>query len=402
MPVARRDERYVPALASGFVEHVDGIRAVAALYVACSHAFLLTLDSQRAVLPGLLLKLTDWLGDGELGVAAFIVVSGYCLMLPVLRTPDWTFSGGFKRFIARRARRIVPPYYAALVISIALYVFSEHVVGRHVALQKFVPHILAHLALVHNLFSAGGAHYFNAALWSVALEWQIYFMFGLALLPLARRIGVFATMLLATGLGIVPRFFLHGVLDWTAPWFVGLFVAGMGAAAVAHSPRLRFRELATRIPFGTAVAGAGAVTLGILLFQTTENREALKVFEDLAAGIAVALGLAAVGVGLAASSRTAVRVAALLSAKPLVFVGAFSYSLYLVHWPLVVAAVALMQRAGVAAPLQFALALGVVIPATVVFAYGFYLVAERPFVSTFRRAATQRELGATAMVPPHA
>lgn len=365
---------------------------MAALYVACSHAFLLTLDPERASLPPALFKVTDWLGDGEIGVAAFIVVSGYCLMLPVLRTPNWTLPGGFGRFIARRARRIIPPYYVALVLSVGLYVLSERIAGRHVGVHKLVPHVAAHVMLIHNLFSAGGAHYFNAALWSVALEWQIYFAFGLLLLPLTRLLGLLPTLVLTCGIGVVPRFLLHGVLDWTAPWFVGLFVAGMGAAAIVHSPRPRFRELAARIPWATAFAIAVALTALILALQTTENREGFKVVEDLAAGVTVALGLAAAGVGLATGSRRAAPLATFFSSKPLAVTGSFSYSIYLIHWPILVLCVTVMRRAGLPATAQFALEIGLVVPLATLLAYIFFLVAERPFVSSFRRVATEREL----------
>ena len=49
----------------------------------------------------------------------FIVLSGYSLMIPAARNGG-ELVGGFRRYIFRRARRILPPYYAALICSIAL------------------------------------------------------------------------------------------------------------------------------------------------------------------------------------------------------------------------------------------------------------------------------------------
>ena len=51
---------------------------------------------------------------GHYAVAVFIVLSGFCLMLPVTRDPNGRLPGGFAAYLGRRARRILPPYYAAL------------------------------------------------------------------------------------------------------------------------------------------------------------------------------------------------------------------------------------------------------------------------------------------------
>ena len=69
--------------------YVDGLRGLAALYVTGCHAYLTyavlySSHPQDAWSAGLLCSLS-WLQYGRSAVAVFIVVSGYCLMLPVLR-----------------------------------------------------------------------------------------------------------------------------------------------------------------------------------------------------------------------------------------------------------------------------------------------------------------------------
>src|SRR4051812_160304 len=102
------------------LEYLDGLRAVASLYVVLFHAGVGFLDSERP-LHGLARNLQRGLSFGHDAVAVFIVLSGYCLMLPVARAPvAGQLVRGVPNYIARRAWRILPPYFAALVGSLLL------------------------------------------------------------------------------------------------------------------------------------------------------------------------------------------------------------------------------------------------------------------------------------------
>src|SRR4051812_41118914 len=63
-------------------------------------------------------------GFGHEAVAIFIVLSGYCLMLPVARRGESQLKGGFGSYLGRRAFRILPPYFAALGLSLLLIASS--------------------------------------------------------------------------------------------------------------------------------------------------------------------------------------------------------------------------------------------------------------------------------------
>src|SRR5205807_888516 len=107
-----------------------------------------------------------WLfGFDHYAVTTFIVISGFCLMLPVA-IAGGTLKGGAKQFYQRRARRILPPYYAALALSVAI------------ALARGVPvtngSLISHALLIHD-FGASWIFDINGALWSIAVEWQLYF-----------------------------------------------------------------------------------------------------------------------------------------------------------------------------------------------------------------------------------
>jgi peptidoglycan/LPS O-acetylase OafA/YrhL len=77
-----------------------------------------------------------------------------------------------------------------------------------------------------------------------------------------------------------------------------------------------------------------------------------------------------------------------LSLRPIVTLGTFSYSLYLIHGPLIMVAAAALARVHAGTALS-ALVYGALIPLVVALAYAFYRVAERPFLSPEFRAAIE-------------
>src|SRR5262245_17117716 len=102
------------------LKHVEGLRAIAALVVFLNHAYAQVWEQQGARPPaGLLSPLRYSMVAGHLSVAVFIVISGFCLALPVVKNGD-ELRGGVLAFLKRRAWRILPPYYAAMALSLFL------------------------------------------------------------------------------------------------------------------------------------------------------------------------------------------------------------------------------------------------------------------------------------------
>lgn len=99
--------------------YLDGLRGIAALAIALFHTYKFTGDTgdheQIPIVGGVL-------QFGFLGVPVFIVLSGYLLMLPVAQNAN-RLPKGFIYYIRSRARRILPPYYAALALSLLLILF---------------------------------------------------------------------------------------------------------------------------------------------------------------------------------------------------------------------------------------------------------------------------------------
>src|SRR5688572_4097551 len=95
---AKADEK--PALR---LAYLDGLRAVAAAYVVMFHA-VLGFSAQELSGPWRVMRRA--LAFGHEAVAIFIVLSGYVLMLPVVRRDPKRLPVDFVKFVKRRAFRI--------------------------------------------------------------------------------------------------------------------------------------------------------------------------------------------------------------------------------------------------------------------------------------------------------
>jgi peptidoglycan/LPS O-acetylase OafA/YrhL len=376
-----------------YFPHVEGLRGVAALYVFLFHIWQAGVAHAGATL-GLLLPLTlPWLQFGHFAVSIFIVISGYCLGLPVAMRSDRSLN--VAKFARRRARRLGPAYVLALFLSLIPFTLALALRGQHVPAWHVGVALVSHLALLHNLVPPL-AEYLNGPMWSIALECQIYVVFALLLVPVWRRFGPWAQLAVALVIGLVPQLVFHGALAYTAPWLLGLFGMGVLAAQVTASgvrivPALRWVALAAGVAAVAAMLTAGDAAADGSLWPA-----------DLVVGAAVAL-LFVTGGG-----TTVPLTARLLSLRPIVTLGTFSYSLYLIHGPLIMVAAAALARVHAGTALS-ALVYSALIPLVVALAYAFYRVAERPFLSPEFRAAielapdhTERmnEVTGTAVIVP--
>ncbi len=106
----------------------------------------------------------------------FFAISGFCIHLSHERSRH----KGFTVFFLRRFFRIYPPYLAALALVVFSMLFLNvgfHVTGIHgTNFSDIIRQIVPHLLLIHN-FSALYAHGLNSALWSIAVEVQLYLLY---------------------------------------------------------------------------------------------------------------------------------------------------------------------------------------------------------------------------------
>ncbi|HEU5110356.1 MAG TPA: acyltransferase [Micromonosporaceae bacterium] len=353
------------------VTGLDGIRGLAALYVLLHHCWLLSFSGYPENTGPWAL---GWLVYGRFAVVLFIALSGFSLAIsPAAR--GWRL-GGRARYIGRRARRILPAYWAALALSLVLaWAFAPQPLSDPPDTRTAVVYGL----LLQDVVVAPVP---NAALWSIAVEAWLYVAFPLLLL-IRRRLGAVAVLAAVTvpvvALGLLFPEATDGRSTGYTVELAPLFTVGLVAAGVlAAGERVRglpwhWLALLALVPVVVLIAVQGSVWTAHHFYWI-----------DLALGPAIAAFLAAVATG---RPRPLAR---LLDSRPVRGLGRFSYSLYLIHVPI---AVLVSRRlvAPLAAPglPAFLLTLAVAVPVCLVAARLFSAAFEWPFQRLGRRGAAK-------------
>ncbi|MCU1306530.1 MAG: putative rane protein [Acidobacteriaceae bacterium] len=160
---------------------IDWLRALAALGVFVFHVSALA-GFPKLVLPDFSLfgkhfsHVPSVFTLGATGVNLFFVLSGFCLALQQWRRGEKILSGRALQSYARnRAARIVPAYWAAVILSMMVAIYLSSFGVR----QLFVTTVV-HLLFLHG-FDPHSFLSLNAALWSMAIEVQFYVCFPMLL-----------------------------------------------------------------------------------------------------------------------------------------------------------------------------------------------------------------------------
>ena len=304
--------------------YLDVARGVSAQLVVVGHALNLAFAGtmMEPTASGLWGPRSGVFYVAELGVVVFFVLSGFLVTLTTRRKltrPTY----GLREYVVERAVRIFVPFVPALALivaadSVLLRSGSEFV---HVDLRPGT--VVSNLAMLQgNMVTARLASATDADLlrfkvgsadpfWSVALEWWLYLAFGLVALAVLRKRAL-------------------GVLSWLVLIFAtltfleraGLVVAWMVGMGYAWSDA-RLVTLGRATHLGIAVAGL-AVAATLLSAGTSP-------YHWLVAG-ALAVALLS-GYHVARHAARSAPSAVLRSAA---FVADYSYSLYLVHFSLMI------------------------------------------------------------------
>ena len=288
---------------------IDGLRALAVLAVVLFHA-----------------DVAGFSG-GYVGVDVFFVISGFLITrLVCSQALEGRFS--FADFYVRRLRRLFPALLSTLLVTgaAALALLSNH------HLRMFARSLVASLASLSNVFFWSESGYFGEAArlkpllhtWSLSVEEQYYLVWP-GLLWLTVRFAPRRTFALVALLTLLS--FAAFVTMLTGDEYAAFFLMpfrmwelGLGALLVW----IVGRSLAAPAAEALSVLGLAAIAVAVQRFDAA-------MFDQHGAWlIAPCLGAACVIVGGEARYAGAV-----LRARPSVFVGRLSYSLYLVHWPVI-------------------------------------------------------------------
>ncbi len=285
---------------------IDALRGIACVAVLLHHLDYPTLDPQlRQMLPRAVLTVA---GLGAGGVEIFFVISGFVIAYSlrdfVPSVPSCT------RFVVRRQVRLDPTYWCVLIPTFVLTYL-----GRHLAhSENGVPGVGTLAANLFYLQNVLGTPQVLGVAWTLCLEVQFYLAFLVLIClsaPLAKLTGT--TLIAATAwpvllLAVASFAINHSVLD---PVFVGCwfyFAAGV----------LCYATLRGSFPTACFVAFC-------LLFAWHAYRR----WPDATATFGVAATVLFFAIGRAG------RLATWGGGPVLQYLGAVSYSVYLVHLPVI-------------------------------------------------------------------
>ena len=341
---------------SSFREDIQALRGLAILLVLLHHAKL------------------DFLTAGYLGVDIFFVISGY-LITQIIRKDLESGTFSFPAFYFRRAKRLLP---AAYVTLLAVILLSALFLTQSEA-RDFFRQLVGAVTFTGNIALWLQTGYFEGAanlkpllhVWSLSIEEQYYLLLPAAMVLAPRRYWLPAMLLLLilsmtlcialAGSKPSATFYLLPTRGWElALGSVGALwgTAGGTARGTAQGSGRPARAVLDK-RLSSLVWPAIMLLVVIPAFPT----RIMQPWGD-AAIVCVATLVVLLG-----RHPALVRSAALL---PLARLGDFSYSLYLVHWPLF----AFANNAYVSpVPMQVNIGLAL---AAVALGYALYRFVERP------------------------
>jgi peptidoglycan/LPS O-acetylase OafA/YrhL len=297
---------------SHYQPEIDGLRAVAVLSVLLFHAGIAGFSG------------------GYVGVDVFFVISGFLITRLIVNEIGQTGRFDFFRFYTRRARRLLPASFTTFAVStvLALMLLSPE------SLERFAGSLIYAVLSLSNFFFWWEADYFDVAAsskpllhtWSLAVEEQFY-VFWPALLVLALLKGKrWLAPAVLVGLGMLSLVLSEYWLRTDASAAFYLLPARVIEFAIGGG----LVWITARLPVGgfsaEVMLAAGLALIAWPVFTYTENTP----FPGLNA-LAPCLGTA-----LAIHAGSARWLGHVLRNPLSVWIGRASYSIYLVHWPIIV------------------------------------------------------------------
>jgi len=369
---------------------IDALRGIAILLVMASH-LPFTWSSAPARIEEAATALAPLVqaasGYGSFGVHLFLVVSGFCIHMRWARRGDLGSDVDFFAFWRRRLTRLYPPYFVTVLLSIAGLFVLFGLLGRQDAFpaavgyssaSQFFVDLGAHVAMIQN---ANGAspRIANAALWTLALEEQLYLMY-FGLLALRRRLGWGRTMAIVLGVALAWRAMPLAIEGMPATW---------NDLAPARWPEWALGALAAERYVGLVrlprVAMSWWTAVAFLVAAVATNwpgsgGPARVLLGDLLFGLAFFVAANAIVAREPSVGRRRGLTRVLAS------VGLFSYSLYLTHQPVMMAVKQVVLRLGLGeGPVELWLMLVLRGAAALFVGYVFYRIAELPAIRASRR-----------------
>lgn len=318
--MAQAKGRYVPAL--------DGLRALAVLVVIAYHMHL------------------GWAPGGLLGVTMFFVLSGYLITGLLLKEYDDSGTISLSNFWLRRVRRIIPAVvFAVLGTALLCTIFN------HALLTKMRPDVLPTLFFFNNWWQIfHNVSYFEALgspsplthYWSLSIEEQFYLIWPVALL-ICMKAGVKRTtmqkgiivLIVLSALEMILLFDPHAdpsrVYYGTDTRAFSLLIGALLAFIWPHQ-KLTVRAGNRMTPTGRLVFNIVGVlaVVGLLVMVVVTNGFEPFIYRG---GLLLCSLLTAIAIAVLVHPIS--WISKVFELPPFVWIGKWSYSMYLWHFPII-------------------------------------------------------------------
>lgn len=247
-----------------YVAVCDGIRILAIFMVVWFHVWQQSWLYAGLELFGKRISLDPLVRSGYMHVDLMILISGFCLYLPYTRIAPSQPLPGILGFYKKRLVRIAPSYYLTIAIMLAVAIATDAYKSGYPTLQM---DLITHLTFTQ-MFRME-TYYFthlNAALWTIALEMQLYLVFPF-LARLMRRFPVLTTLVPLVACTYFRWILQHALWDITPyfnqfPAYLDVFVLGMFTAFLYGRMRSLPHNALTRI-----LCSAGTVLAFICIIR---------------------------------------------------------------------------------------------------------------------------------------
>ena len=327
---------------------IDALKAIAALLVLLNHfsSYGPLAEAARDAFP----EISGWFFDyGRMAVQVFLVIAGF-LAARGLSAEGQALAASPLPLIGKRYLRLVIPYLAAIGLAIiAAAIANQWLDDEAIPARATFTQWLAHAFLVHSVL---GFDSLSAGVWYIAIDFQLFALMALLLWAGRRNVVAPALVLAMT---VASLFWFNRDASWDS-WAIYFFGAyGLGAAAWWASDR---RQL--------------SAWLGVI---TTVAIAALIIDFRLRIGLALAVAL------LLGFGRRTGWLEQWPKVRPLAFLGQISYSIFLVHFPILLLANGLYAKLGLASTSSAIFGLILAWTASLVAATLFYRWIESPAAS---------------------
>ena len=313
---------------------LDGVRAVAVALVLAGHGGI----------PGV--------SGGFLGVDVFFVLSGFLITSLLLDEQGRTGRIALAGFWIRRARRLLP----ALIVMVLAVVAARALFPPEATATLRDNAVAAFFWVANWAFVAQRTDYFSQGTppsplqhtWSLGVEEQYYLLWPLLLIAVVAVVGArarWAVFALATAgaVGSAAAAILMASDPGVNRVYFGTDTRAQALLVGAAAAALLVRDWSVLTAGGTLIrtrwrrwVAGGLSVLGLAMLAALA-RFATGSAGDFRAGLLLAVAVAAVLVVAPVALDQGGFVARALAWRPLVWLGAISYGVYLWHWPIFLA-----------------------------------------------------------------